>query len=250
MEALKNLLYRMADDALILGHRNSEWTGLGPMLEEDIAFSSMSQDKIGIANALYSMLHEQLGEKDPDTIAFTRNEKDFFCAHLVELPIGEYDFSLVRHFLYDHAEYLRFEMLQHSSYKPLADLSKKVRGELKYHILHADTWMKRLGTATEESKARMQSALNEAFPLAYSLFEPSVYEDDLKAKDIFEGEIALHEKWLQAVQNIISQTELKLPEVKDITAHYGGRKGFHTEHLQPMLGEMTEVFRIDAAAQW
>jgi ring-1,2-phenylacetyl-CoA epoxidase subunit PaaC len=250
MEALKNLLYRMADDALILGHRNSEWTGLGPMLEEDIAFSSMAQDKIGIANALYSMLHEQLGEKDPDTIAFTRNEKDFYCAHLVELPIGEYDFSLVRHFLYDHAEFLRFELLQNSSYKPLADLSKKVKGELKYHTLHADTWMKRLGTATEESKARMQTALNLAFPLAYSLFEPSEYEEQLKAENIFEGEKVLQEKWLSAIENIISQTELKLPEVKDITTHYGGRKGYHTEHLQPMLDEMTEVFRIDAEAQW
>ncbi len=250
MDSLKNLLYRMADDALIIGHRNSEWTGLGPMLEEDIAFSSMAQDKVGIANALYSMLHEQLGEKDPDTIAFTRNEKDFFCAHLVELPIGEYDFSLVRHFLYDHAEFLRFEMLQHSSYKPLADLSKKVKGELKYHILHADTWMKRLGTATEESKARMQSALNIAFPLAYSLFEPSEYEEQLKTEGIFEGEKILQEKWLTAIQNIIIQTDMHLPEVKDITIHYGGRKGFHTEHLQPMLDEMTEVFRIDASAQW
>ena len=250
MEALKNLLYRMADDALILGHRNSEWTGLGPMLEEDIAFSSMAQDKIGIANALYSMLHEQFGDKDPDTIAFTRNEKDFFCAHLVELPIGEYDFSLVRHFLYDHAEFLRFEMLQNSSYKPLADLAKKVKGELKYHILHADTWMQRLGTATEESKARMQSALNITFPLTFSLFEPSSFEDDLQAENNFEGEKALQERWLTAIQNIISQTDLKLPEVKNITAHYGGRKGFHTEHLQPMLDEMTEVFRLDAQAQW
>ena len=250
MEALKNLLYRMADDTLILGHRNSEWTGLGPMLEEDIAFSSMAQDKVGIANALYSMLHEQFGEKDYDTIAFTRNEKDFYCAHLVELPIGEYDFSLVRHFLYDHAEFLRFEMLQSSSYKPLSDLSKKVKGELKYHILHADTWMKRLGTATEESKARMQSALNEAFPLAYSLFEPSEYEAQLISEGIFQGEKALQEKWLTAIQNVISQTELKLPEVKDIKVHYGGRKGFHTGYLQPMLDEMTEVFRLDAEAQW
>lgn len=240
----------MADDALILGHRNSEWTGLGPMLEEDIAFSSMAQDKIGIANALYSMLHEHLGEKAPDTIAFTRNEKDFYCAHLVELPIGEYDFSLVRHFLYDHAEFLRFEMLQSSSYKPLADLAKKIKGELKYHILHADTWIKRLGTATEESKARMQSVLNDAFPLAYSLFEPSKYEAKLKEESIFEGEEILQKKWLAAIQNIIAQTELKLPEVIDISTHYGGRKGYHTKHLKPLLDEMTEVFQIDNEAHW
>jgi ring-1,2-phenylacetyl-CoA epoxidase subunit PaaC len=250
MDALKHLIYRMADDALIIGHRNSEWTGLGPVLEEDIAFSSMAQDKIGIANALYTMLHEQLGEKDPDTIAFMRNAKDFYCAHLVELPIGEYDFSLVRHFLYDHAEFLRFEMLQHSTYKPLANLAKKIRGELKYHILHADTWIKRLGNANEESKARMQNALNIAFPYALGLFEPTEYEDQLKQQGIFEGEQALQQQWMTAIQNIISQTELVLPEVSDVTMHYGGRKGFHTEHLQPLLNEMTEVFRLDPEAQW
>jgi ring-1,2-phenylacetyl-CoA epoxidase subunit PaaC len=110
--------------------------------------------------------------------------------------------------------------------------------------------MKRLGTATEESKARMQSALNMAFPLAYSLFEPSEFEAQLISEGIFEGEKVLQEKWLPVIQNVISQTALKLPEVKDITVHYGGRKGFHTEHLQPMLDEMTEVFRLDAEAQW
>lgn len=250
MNALKNLLYRMADDALIIGHRNSEWTGIGPVLEEDIAFSSMAQDKIGIAQALYTLLHEHLHEQDPDALAFLRNEKNFYCAHFVELPIGEYDFSLARHFLYDHAEFLRFEMLQYSSFRPLADLAKKIRGELKYHLLHADIWIKRLGTATEESKARMQTALNIAFPIAYSLFEPSVYEDQLKKEGLFEGEKVLQEKWEKAVQSVISQTELSLPEVPDITAHYGGRKGFHTEYLQPLLNEMTVVFRSDPQAQW
>jgi ring-1,2-phenylacetyl-CoA epoxidase subunit PaaC len=89
-----------------------------------------------------------------------------------------------------------------------------------------------------------------AFPLAYSLFEPSEFEAQLISEGIFEGEKVLQEKWLPVIQNVISQTALKLPEVKDITVHYGGRKGFHTEHLQPMLDEMTEVFRLDAEAQW
>jgi ring-1,2-phenylacetyl-CoA epoxidase subunit PaaC len=110
-EAIKELLYKMADDALIIGHRNSEWTGIGPMLEEDLAFSSMAQDKVGHAQALYQILHAVLGEKDPDILAFQRTEKDFKCCQLVELPIGEYDFSLVRHFLFDHAESLRYDML-------------------------------------------------------------------------------------------------------------------------------------------
>jgi 1,2-phenylacetyl-CoA epoxidase catalytic subunit len=109
-DKLKDLLYRLADDQLILGHRNSEWNGLGPILEEDIAFSSMAQDKLGHSLQLYTLLH-QLGEAEPDTVAFTRNAPQFHCCQLVELPIGEYDFSLIRHFLFDHAELLRFEAL-------------------------------------------------------------------------------------------------------------------------------------------
>ena len=125
--ALKDLLYKMADDQLILGHRNSEWTGFGPLLEEDIAFSSMAQDKIGHSLALYTLLH-QLGEREPDTVAFTRNANQFHNSVLVELPNNEYDFSLIRHFLYDTAEALRFEMLKNSSYEPLAQVARKVRG--------------------------------------------------------------------------------------------------------------------------
>ena len=93
VEAAKDLIYKMADDQLIIGHRNSEWTGLGPILEEDIAFSSMAQDKLGQSEHLYNLLHE-LGEADADTVAFTRNENQFHSCHLVELPIGEYDFQL------------------------------------------------------------------------------------------------------------------------------------------------------------
>lgn len=190
--ALKELLYKIADDQLILGHRNSEWTGFGPLLEEDIAFSSMAQDKVGQSHALYQML-QTLGEKDPDTVAFMRNADQFHNCILVELPNGEYDFSLIRHFLYDTAEAIRFEMLSESSYQPLADISKKIRAELRYHTLHANTWVKQLGSATEESISRLQRSLDSAMPYALGMFEESPFEKDLISSKIFGGEQALKE---------------------------------------------------------
>jgi len=247
--ALKDLLFRMADDELIIGHRNSEWTGLGPILEEDIAFSSMAQDKLGHAQGLYNILHS-MGQPDADTLAFTRNEKNFFCCHFVEYPILGYDFSLMRHFLFDTAEAIRFDMLTRSSVEPLANLAKKVRGELKYHTLHANIWINQLGKSTDESNIRMQAALNECFPLALGIFEPSAYEDVLAETKIFEGEKILQSVWMDIISDVVSKSNLKLPEINSVTPAFGGRKGYHTEYLQPLLDEMTEVYSIDPSAEW
>lgn len=248
-QALKELLYKIADDQLILGHRNSEWTGFGPLLEEDIAFSSMAQDKIGQSYALYQMLHE-LDEQDPDAIAFLRKAEQFHNSQLTELPNGEYDFSLIRHFLFDTSEALRFEMLSTSSYQPLAELSRKIRGELRYHTLHANTWIKKLGSATPESISRLQQSLEYALPYALGIFEESPLENELVSSGIFEGEKVLEEKWKKKVAEVIQQTQLHLPEWNNVTPLYGGRIGKHTEHLQVLLDEMAEVFRIDPAAEW
>ncbi|MBK8551749.1 MAG: phenylacetate-CoA oxygenase subunit PaaC [Ignavibacteria bacterium] len=248
-KALKDLICRIADDELILGHRNSEWTALVPILEEDIAFSSMAQDKIGHSLALYQLLNK-LGEPDPDAIAFTRKEKDFKCCHLVEYPIGDYDFSLMRHFLFDKSEAIRFDLLSRSSFEDLANIAKKFRGELKYHTMHADTWLVQLGNATEESKARMQSALNQCFPLALGIFEPGEYDEVLSSENIFPGEKVLQGMWLDSIKIILDSANLSIPDIDTSDRSYGGRKGYHTEYLKPLLDEMTEVYSIDPNAEW
>lgn len=249
VEGLKEMLYKMADDLLILGHRNSEWTGLGPVLEEDIAFSSMAQDKIGQSLALFEML-QQLGENEPDIVAFTRNDNQFHCCQLVEYPIGEYDFSLVRHFFFDHADALRFDMLQNTIFEPLAMAARKFRGEIKYHTMHADVWIKQLANGNEESRARIQSAINDTFPLALGIFEAGPFENELIEAGIFAGEVELQNRWLEKVSGILSSCGLTLPETNQVTPAYGGRKGYHTEHLQPLLNEMCEVFKTDPTADW
>jgi ring-1,2-phenylacetyl-CoA epoxidase subunit PaaC len=247
--AVKELLYKMADDLLIIGHRNSEWTGLGPILEEDIAFSSMAQDKIGQSQALFQLLHE-LGEQEPDTVAFTRNANQFHNAQFVELPNGDYDFSLMRHFLYDVADQLRFENLANSSYEPLAKVARKIKGELKYHVFHANTWVVKLGNGTEESKARMQTALNEAWNYALGMFETSEFESDLIADGVFVGEEALKKQWLDTITPTIEKASLQIPSSNTWSPVLGGRKCIHTEHLAPLVDEMSEVFRVDPSAEW
>ncbi len=247
--AIKELLYKMADDLLIIGHRNSEWTGLGPILEEDIAFSSMAQDKIGQSQALFQLLHE-LGEQEPDIVAFTRNAKQFHNAQFVELPNGDYDFSLMRHFLYDVADQLRFEMLANSSYEPLAKVARKIKGELKYHVFHANTWIVKLGSANEESKARMQTALNDAWNYALGLFEEGDFENDLKNEGVFAGEVALKQLWLETITPTLTKATLTIPHENTWEPKLGGRQGTHTEHLEPLVEEMSEVFRVDPSAEW
>ncbi|MCS6990488.1 MAG: phenylacetate-CoA oxygenase subunit PaaC [Chitinophagales bacterium] len=250
MNPIVELITKLGDDAFILGHRHSEWTGLGPILEEDIAMSSMAQDKIGHALALYTILHEQFGGPDPDTIGFLRNEKEFRCCHLVEYPNGEYDFTLVRHFLFDHAELLRYQLLRQSTFAPLARFAAKVMGELKYHVLHADSLMQRLALGNEESHARLQASLTEAFPLAAGIFEKSPYEDQLIAEGVFAGEALLQQQWLKEIEQRVQAWDLHLPEAREPLAGLGGRYGYHTPYLQPLLDELTSVFRSEENASW
>ena len=141
-------------------------------------------------------------------------------------------------------------MLTQSSYEPLAQLAKKIKGELRYHTMHANTWIKQLGSATEESISRLQNSLNTAMPYAMGMFEESPLEKEIIDSEIFAGEQVLKKRWSSKVETVISQTQLHLPDWKIVTPILGGRVGKHTEHLQPLLDEMSEVFRIDPKAEW
>lgn len=250
LAATKDLLYRLADDELIIGHRNSEWNGIGPILEEDIAFSSMAQDEIGHAQAYYIMLNEIFGEAHPDQIAFNRKEADFRSCKLVEQPIVDYAYSLVRHFCYDVAEGIRLDSLRQSSFRPLGELAKKLGREEKYHTLHAQTWISQLGRATPESNRRLQEALDIVYPLAFGLFEPTSFDAEIKAEGLMATEAELEATWVAEMKSLLEAADLKVPAVEDKTIGYGGRSGKHSEHLAPLLLEMSEVFSLDPAASW
>jgi ring-1,2-phenylacetyl-CoA epoxidase subunit PaaC len=132
----------------------------------------------------------------------------------------------------------------------LAQLAKKIKGEIKYHVMHADSFLRQLSQGNEESHARMQSSLNYAMPYALGIFEKSDYEDNLISEGIFGGEEKLQEKWLEKITPIITSAGLAIPTVDYSQIIYGGRKGYHSKFLEPLLDEMTEVTQIDPSAEW
>lgn len=249
--AIINLLTKMGDDALIMGHRNSEWTGLGPIMEEDIAFSSMAQDKIGHALALYRLLEEYFEGEGPDRFAFLREESGWKCCHFVEMPNSSYDYSLMRHFLFDHAEAVRYASLENSSFEPVRAIAQKFKGEIKYHLMHADAWLTQLGNGTSESHTRMQQALDDCWADALGMFEEAgELESVLIDAKVYPGESAIKEKWLERIQPIFTQASLVVPRGEQAKAGMGGRFGFHTQHLSILLDEMSSVFKLDPSASW
>lgn len=245
--AASDLLFRLADDCLVLGHRNSEWTGLGPILEADIALSSMAQDEIGHAQAYYRML-ESLGHGDPDSLAFGRPIERFRCASLVCLPRGDWARAVVRQYLFDAALAVRLESLVSCAFEPLAALSRKVRGEHKYHLLHGRTWLQRLGRATDESRSRMQTAVDELFAHALGLFEPTAQDAAIARLGVQAAEADLVAPWRRSVEPQLAEAGLSVP--RSATPIYGGRAGKHPPELAELLGALRKVYALDPAAKW
>jgi len=254
--ALVAYLYAIADDEMLLGHRDSEWTGLGPILEEDIAFSSMAQDELGHALVWYHLLH-RLGEPEPDAIAFLRDAPGWRNAHLVELPHGDYAFSLIRQYLFDLAEAVRYDALRQSPWPPMAEAATKLRQEEKYHLIHGRMYVERLGRGSADSRARLQGALVEVFPYAVGLWEPPAGEDGLVTAGIVPPSSALRDVWLDATVPFLITSMLEPPAERagdgwrpTVAAVEGGRQGVHTEHLPPLLAAMQGLYRSDPKAVW
>lgn len=269
--AVVDLLYRLADDSIIMGHRNSEWTGIGPILEEDIAFSSTAQDKMGHALAFYNLLH-QLGEKTPDDLAFLRDAEDFHCCSLVALSHippsagddapdlnnnparnrlithGDWAISLMRQFLFVEADVLRMHALESSTYEPLAAIAKKLRGELKYHLMHAESMLRHLATGTDESRQRMQQALGALFPHALGMFEATEHDKALEDAGITPCEATLRDAWIAHIKPILDAAGLKI--AKNAEAVVGGRHGEHGKELDALLADMQKVYRMEPATTW
>jgi ring-1,2-phenylacetyl-CoA epoxidase subunit PaaC len=249
--ALVQLLLSVADDKFMLGHRNADWTGLAPILEEDIAFSSMAQDELSHATALYQLAAGLLGDK-ADALAFGRAPEAYRCAHLVELS-DQFNWAtaLVRNFFCDHFDALRLSRLAQSGYTPLAQLAARLAAEEQIHVEHVDSWMVRLGRGGDEARQRVQEALTALAPLAAMLFEPVEGQDRLEAEGIYpRSEEDPFERWAADLRNVTQNAGLLLDLKRPDVFVAGGRRGRHSDVFRPLLEELTEVYRVEPEAVW
>lgn len=251
-EALSEYMLSMGDDELILGHRNSEWSGHAPIIEEDIAFANIALDEIGHASVWYSLLAELASEDPqtyPDQLVFFRNPKDFRNVQLVELPKGDWAFSMLRQYIFDVFENKHLTALASSQYSPLAEAAAKIRTEEIYHLRHTSAWIKRLGLGTEESNRRLQNALDQILPLAGQLFSPLKHEKTLASEEYVPGRDQLERKWQSEVMPFLKECGLEVSEQVRFTESQMTRNQ-HTPNLKVLIIEMQSVARMDTQAKW
>lgn len=243
---LTDKLLAMADDELILAHRNSEWTGHAPILEEDIAFANIAQDELGHARLWYELLQE-LNGAEPDQLVFFRDSHAYRNVRMVELPRGDWAFSMLRQYLFDALEMFHLEELVHSNYRPLAEAATKVRREEQYHYRHTHTWVRRLGLGTEESNRRMQDAVDALWPYVPQLFAPLPGESLLVQERIVPPPEKVLQRWQETTLPFLEDAELEVSGLSDVDED--GRE-VHTSHLDALLEELQEVAQMDRQAEW
>ena len=205
-------LIEYADDELILGWRDSEWTGIAPTLEEDVAFSSIAQNEIGHARALYELAAQELGT-DADALAFDRPPDEYRCAPLVELHLLEWAHTIARRYLYEEADRVRIEALMRSDDETVAGLAAKIDREEVYHRMHAELWAARL-----RDEPRFRAAVEELWPYALGVVPPELRPE------------------------LARRVGLDVVEAKE--------RGEHTPALVELWEEMTEVRRSAPGAEW
>lgn len=245
-DALAELLLSIADDEFVIGFWDSEWTGIAPMLEEDVATSSIAQDEIGHAKALYELLAE-LTDDDADRIAYGRAADDFRHAALLNHARHDWAFSVARRYLYETADAVRLAALAASTHAPLAMLAGKMRREETYHLLHADAWLRRLAEGAAGARERLASAIRTLWPDAQQVFAPLDGEEVLVHAGVLREPMReMHADWEGQVRRTLEPIAGELP-VASPTADGRRRR---TDEFAWLHGEFTSVASSEKAAIW
>ena len=260
MSATANYLLHLADNAVVLGQRNAEWCGHGPIIEEDIALANVSFDLIGQARLLYQQAAIELGGgATEDKLAYFRDVPDFRNYTLLELPhhsalVGyaktdmDYGTTIVRNFLYSALMVLVWEALQQSKDEQLAAIAAKSLKEVRYHLRHSRDWLIRLGDGTDESHARVQAALDHLMPYTQEFWIDSSIESAAVAAGVGVNVANLRAQWDALVDDALAQATLKRSSADGYVTQ--GKNGLHSEHLGFLLTEMQSLARAHPNATW
>jgi ring-1,2-phenylacetyl-CoA epoxidase subunit PaaC len=245
--ALDGLLRSMADDEFVVGFTDSEWTGIAPLLEEDIAMSSLSQDELGHAAALYGLLAE-LTDGDADGLAYDREPADYRHARLLDHGRGDWALTMARRYLYETADAVRLEALVGGRWSPLADLVAKIVREERYHLMHVEAWLDRLANGGADTYGRLTAALAELGPDAGTVFTPLPDEPALIDAGVLAAPMRdLEDRWRAAIAPTFARLGLRLiPPTVDPD---GGRTD-HGAAFDWLWSEFTMVRGSDVGATW
>jgi ring-1,2-phenylacetyl-CoA epoxidase subunit PaaC len=240
---------RLADNALVLGHRLSEWTGRGPTLEEDIALANLGLDLIGQARMLYEYAGKvEAKGRDEDALAYLRDDREYRNVLLVEQPNGNFATTMIRQLIYAAFAHPFQQALMHSTDETLAGIAAKAEKEMAYHVRHAGEWVIRLGDGTDDSHERAQCAADDLMVYASELFETDGVDRMLIEAGIAVDPASLRAVFDKTIADVFAEATLVLP--RQGHAQTGGRAGFHSEHLSLMLAEMQSVHRAHPGAVW
>ena len=248
-QALYKYTLRLGDNALIQSYRLSEWCSNAPILEEDLALTNFALDMTGRAQMLLSYAAKVEGNgKTDDDLAYRRKEREFYNHLIMELPNGDFAFTVARILLTSAFEFYFFNELRHSADETLAGIAAKTVKEVKYHMAHASDWVLRLGDGTAESHKRMQDAINELWSYTGELFETDKSDAVMRDKNNSVDLLPVKAAWLEYVLQVLGEATLTIPS--DGYMHTGSSNGIHTEHLGHILSEMQYLQRAYPEATW
>lgn len=240
---------RLADTALVLGHRLSEWVGHSPILEEDMAFGNMGLDLIGQARSLYTYAGTVEGRgRDEDALAYLRDAPAYRNLLLAEQPNGDFAQTMMRQLFYAAFAHPYFEALSKSKDEMLAAIAAKAVKEMAYHVRHSAEWAIRLGDGTEESHERAQAALEDLWPYTGEMFEADQVERALIERGVAVDPASMREAWDKTIDQVLAEATLTRP--RDGFMQTGGRSGRHSEHLGHILSELQYMQRAYPGATW
>ena len=244
-DAARDVILAFADDEHLMGQQHTEWIGVAPFLEEDLAFASIGQDELGHAALLLEVLVGS-DDADIDALAFYREASDWRSCALVEATLPDWSDTLVRHWLYDAAEELRWQLFEGSSMQPLADIAVRALSEERFHRQHADALLDVLLTV-DDARDRVLASLDKLLPIALTFFEPAPLEDAAVSEGVVSAPIAsLLPTWQARVDERFNSHPI---DWSGIAAPQGGRTERHDD-FAPLLSRMLEVLDLDRAVTW